>query len=89
MFGNPTGGLSFLKILNGLSKTLSIANQVIPLYKEAKPMINNAKSVISVIRELGKETKNSIATTKENSKNISTRKKDPKKFNVSNPSFFL
>ena len=36
MFGNPYGtGLSFTKVLSGLSKTLNIANQVIPIYKEA------------------------------------------------------
>ena len=58
-------------------------------YVNINAMINNAKSVISVIRELGKETKNSTTTIKESSKNISTRKKDPKKFSVSNPSFFL
>ena len=39
MFGNPYGtGLSFTKILSGISKTLNVANQVIPLYKEAKPI---------------------------------------------------
>lgn len=42
MFGGPvTSGLTFTKVLGGISKTLGVANQIIPLYREAKPMINN------------------------------------------------
>lgn len=57
MFGNnvATTGLTFSKVLGGISKTLSIANQVIPLYKQAKPMINNAKTIISVLKDLNKK----------------------------------
>lgn len=52
MFGSNivTSGLTFGKVLNGISKTLSIANQVIPLYQQAKPMINNAKTIINVLK---------------------------------------
>ena len=37
--------LSITKIINGLSKTLSIANQIIPLYKQAKPYINKLSNI--------------------------------------------
>ena len=50
MFGAPVqSGLTFTKVLSGISKTLSVANQVIPLYREAKPMINNARNILSVL----------------------------------------
>ena len=57
MFGNnPTvSGLTFGKVLGGISKTLNIANQVIPLYQQAKPMINNAKTIMSVLKGLNKK----------------------------------
>lgn len=57
MFGGVAGvskGLSFGKVLTGLSKTLSIANQVIPLYQQAKPMIGNAKSAFKLLKEFSK-----------------------------------
>ena len=37
--------LSLTKIINGLSKTLSIANQLIPIYKQAKPYINKLNNI--------------------------------------------
>ena len=54
MFGNniPTSGLTFSKVLSGISKTLNVANQVIPLYQQAKPMINNAKTIMSILKGL-------------------------------------
>ena len=62
MFGPRAvlGGLSFTKVLGGLSKTLGVVNQIIPLYKEAKPMISNAGKAISIIRELGNTTTNRV-----------------------------
>ena len=62
MYGTPllSNSLSFGKILGGLSKTLSIANQVIPLYQQAKPIIGNLGSTMSVLKSFalssGKET---------------------------------
>jgi len=54
MFGTNTinSGLTFGKVLNGISKSLSIANQVIPLYQQAKPMINNTKTILDVLKGL-------------------------------------
>ncbi len=62
MFGPRTvfSGLSFGKVLGGISKTLGVVNQIIPLYKEAKPMIDNARSAISIIKELGNTTTTKI-----------------------------
>lgn len=43
--------LSLIKIINGLSKTLTIANKVIPLYKEVKPYINKTNTFLSNINK--------------------------------------
>lgn len=90
MFGNPYGtGLSFTKVLSGISKTLNVANQVIPIYKEAKPMINNAKTILGALKEFGKSTN---SNSEARSTNQNTTKKDtvPTLRTVSNnPKFFL
>ena len=88
MFGAPVqSGLTLTKVISGLAKTLSVANQVIPLYKEAKPMINNAKSILSVLK--GMNTKETKATNTINE----VTKKDPSKSTIAiknnSPRFFL
>ena len=40
-------GLTLPKVLGGIQKTLNIANQVIPLYAQIKPIIKNAQSALS------------------------------------------
>lgn len=89
MFGGPVNsGLTFTKVLSGISKTLGVANQVIPLYREAKPMINNARTILAVLK--GFNGKGS--TTSNNSNNISTNTKMeevPKRVQSSGPNFFL
>lgn len=51
MFGNQSP-LTFTKIIGGLSKTINIANQVIPLYKQAKPLINGFNESKKVLKDL-------------------------------------
>ena len=90
MFGNPYGtGLSFTKVISGISKTLNVANQVIPLYKEAKPMINNARTILGALKDMGKSN---------NTQTISSPKVEPAKKDTTpsirtvsnhNPTFFL
>lgn len=83
-----TKGLSFVKILGGLSKTLQIANQVIPLYQKARPAIANAKNMLTVLKEINKPS--STATKTE--ENITTRTEISPKEKVqiqTAPKFFL
>lgn len=59
MFGtNVTSGFTLTKVLGGISRGLSIANQVIPLYQQVKPMVQSAKKVIGVLGELNKTNNN-------------------------------
>lgn len=75
MFGAPvSSGLTLTKVLGGISKTLNIANQVIPLYQQAKPMIHNAKTILSVLKDVNKPA-NTTSTNKKtaNTPNISSK----------------
>lgn len=77
MYGSNLGGitnnLSISKVIKGISKTLNIANQVIPLYQQVKPIINNASSILSVFKEFNSnDNKN---TTSSSSNNIKTTPK--------------
>lgn len=52
--------LSITKIIDGLSKTLSIANQLIPLYKQAKPYINKLNNITIPTPRINQPTKEII-----------------------------
>lgn len=60
MFGANTisNSLSIGKVLNGISKGLSIANQVIPLYQQVKPMVGNARKILHVLKEFNHSNNN-------------------------------
>ncbi len=44
--------LTLPTIIGGISKTLNIANQMIPLYKQAKPMIENSSKMLSNLNNI-------------------------------------
>lgn len=52
LFGGS--GVTFSGILNGTQKALNFANQAIPLVKQVKPMIGNAKTMFKVMNEFKK-----------------------------------
>ena len=78
MFGTNAVGSTFslTRVLGGISKGLSIANQVIPLYQQAKPMIQNARKVISVLGELNKSNNNSNNTNNNNKTTVEVTSKE-------------
>ena len=41
---------TFGKILSGVNRTLGIANQVIPLYQQTKPLFRNAKTAYNILK---------------------------------------
>lgn len=91
---NATGltkSLTLPKIIGGISKTLQIANQMIPLYQKAKPLITNARSIMSIMKDMGK---NSIKTIEAKDATIinkkeSTKKNLKKEEAPTSPTFFL
>ncbi len=91
MFGAPVSqGLTLSKVISGISKTLGIANQVIPLYREAKPMIQNARTILGVLKDLNKPSQNNSNNGK--NKEITKKSTIPKEstyIKANNPVFFL
>ena len=87
MFGsNVTNGLTLAKVLGGISRGLSIANQAIPLYQQVKPMIKSARKVISVLGELNKT---SNVSDKKTLSARSKEKTEPTRIqSTNNPVFF-
>lgn len=88
MFGTNvvSSGLSLTKVLGGISEGLSIANQVIPLYQQAKPMIQNARKVMNVLGELKKT--NNISKTTVDVKNVKEKTESLKIQSTNSPVFF-
>ncbi len=54
MYPGNFNGLTFGKVISGISKTLNIVNQAIPLYKQVRPIISNAGSILSIFKEFNK-----------------------------------
>ncbi len=92
MFGtNVTSGLTLTKVLGGISRGLSIANQVIPLYQQVKPMVQSAKKVIGVLGELNKTSNNnSNSSNNKTTVEVSSKEKtEPIRIqSTNNPVFF-
>lgn len=69
---------SILRILNGISKTLNIANQMIPLYKQVKPLITNSGKILNNINNfnLNNNINKTQNTTQDTNQVIKNNKKE-------------
>lgn len=85
-------GLTLGKVLSGISKGLSIANQVIPIYQQAKPMISNARKMMAVLKDIKDIPSKTVIDTDAKEKNVNPNSKKvpemPRTLNNSNPVFF-
>ena len=82
MFGPRTSIYSLGTIINGISKTLNVVNQAIPLYNQINPMIKNARNALGIVKEFNKST---ILRANNNINNI---KKNIIPNNNNRPTFF-
>ena len=83
-------GLTLPKILTGINKTLNVANQIIPIYVQAKPMIQNMKSAFKVAKEFMSSTnKNTIQEQKKTVYTNQTNQIKRTQGTNNNPVFFL
>ena len=69
------GGIKWGSILSGTQKVLGVANQAIPMIKQVKPVVKNARTMFKVMNEFKKTdtaSSNTVSTNNEstNSKNI-------------------
>lgn len=92
LFGRT--GITISNFLNGTQRVLNIANQTIPLVKQVKPIIGNAKTMFKVMNEFKRSEK---PVSSEISKNIpinSSNTFDESKVEITNnsnegPTFFV
>ena len=84
MFSNViSSGITLAKVLSGLSKSINIAKEVIPLYESVKPMIRGAKNLPKILNTLNKGSKEN-----ETNKKFSTIKTNIESSLINNPTFF-
>lgn len=83
MFSNVVStGLTLTKILSGLSKTISIANEAIPLYENVKPLLVSSKKIMKYFQN------NKVKTVKRK-ENTSVKKTTITNYSsTNNPTFF-
>ena len=70
-------------ILSGLSRGLNIANKIIPIYQDSKPLFKNAKNIYNIFKNNDNTLKNDNNIEKKNE-----IKKENIKYNNS-PQFFI
>ena len=89
LFGNT--GISIGNFLNGTQRVLNIANQTIPLVKQVKPMIGNAKTMFKVMNEFKKTDKQNFVSTQKNNEIIINNdiNINSEKDNYEGPTFFI
>lgn len=82
-----TSKITFSGILNGASKTLGVINQAIPVFYQVKPIWNNARTMLRVVKGL-----NSNDNNNNNNSNMHTRENttmnEKKREQVNAPTFF-
>lgn len=80
--------INFSSILTGVQKTLSVANQAIPLYYQVKPIIGNLKTIKKIGKELTKQpTTTSNVSQKRNENYINDAKINT--HSIPEPTFFI
>lgn len=80
-----SSGITLAKVLSGLSKTINIAKEVIPLYESVKPMIGSAKNLPKILNSLNRGSNASESTKEVNSSTIKTTIESSL---INNPTFF-
>lgn len=76
---------SFTKLLFGLNKTLRIAGQVIPIYRDSKPLVKNVYSFVK--KRNNKNVIKNDASILDMENKVEEKKKTIVKNN--NPQFFI
>lgn len=83
MFPNVvTSALSLAKVLSGLSKTIGIVKEAIPLYESVKPMLGNSKKIMNLLK------KNNVVDLRKNDNETSKKMTTESSQIINNPVFF-
>ena len=86
MFSNVVGtGLTLTKVISGLSKTVNIVKEVIPIYENVKPMLVNTKKIFKYFQN----GNNIVLKNSNNILNRQIKKTTSTTSNlINNPTFF-
>lgn len=95
LFSRLLGGrnITLSGIFNGTQRVLNFANQAIPLVKQVRPMIGNAKTMFKVMNEFKrvdapKNTKK-ISNASKNTQNTIQQTNPTNEQNTNGPTFFM
>lgn len=83
---------TFTGLLNGASKTLGVINQAIPVFYQVKPIINNAKTMYRVAKEINSNDRKNTNTNNSNNNNSNNNTSTNNVSNnndVNKPNFFI
>ncbi len=89
---NYSSPFTFTKVLSGISKTLGVANQVIPLYQQTKPFFKNIRGAYKLITAYNSTTKNAEKKIQNTTPAVESPKKIEEKTIISlnnSPQFFI
>ena len=86
IFGSS--GTSIGSFLNGTQRVLNIANQTIPIVKQVKPMLGNAKTMLKIMNEFKRNEKETVKQNYSNN-NVETNIKEKIEENDIGPTFFM
>jgi len=95
IFSRLFGGLSFGRIISGTERALNFANQAIPLVKQVRPIIGNAKTMFKVMNEFKRQekpmssTKNYSTNNTINSEMNNIQTKNSNNILNNEPTFFI
>lgn len=64
LFKRIFGDISISNIINGTERAINLANQTIPLIKQVKPILGNAKTMFKVMNEFKKNDNRTSTNTK-------------------------
>ena len=85
LFTNLFRKINFTSIINGTQKTLNTINQIIPLVRQARPMMDNAKTMFKLMSEF---SRNDEKIVKEEKKDIKKTISNEIVSNNGGPTFF-
>lgn len=84
--------LTIGRLLTGLSKSLGIANQILPILKDYKPLVNNFKTIYNAVNKNNNNNNNEIINNKQVINNSIEKKVTNNKRTITNsdsPQFFI
>lgn len=85
---NGTSGLSLVRILGSLSRTMGVVKQIAPIYKEVKPLLSKAPLFFQKLNSLRNVTYNMQNTGLEMAKNFNISNNQTDDYTSSGPVFF-